>query len=430
MAWAHPDHKQITPVDHKGNTNPTWNYRMVFGVDDKFLSSEASAVMMEIYNVSRLSNKPIGTTWLPIDILLKNPHSEIMKKPLTLQICRPSGDFKGFLVVTVNLVNTTIRNRNDEDENPRKFMIRQLSHRLSHSESSKRMTYLEEGEDHDDVNALSDPERVSIDSEMSNLPLEIVVALKNGGMCSPATDYAGVGTSVFNDWIGSGADYSYNKETKNLSFLPPKTVVKQKSKVRSRQRRHSDGANSTIKEINNPGSYFDENNRNSPHSVLTNLLSSPMTQSTIKQGSAMPHVSTQKHCNRTPLSNITNLQSSTQLHNTRDKRKGKAVQKDWENIPLKEWSRNLYEEEFTNRPNAGPNLYDDKDETAKEGVCFSDDGLFDSESSDDDLMGSTMFPPEDSSEAEADEENVTRPSLSNKKKTRAHQYNIPEDNDT
>uniref|UniRef100_A0A175YL61 C2 domain-containing protein n=2 Tax=Daucus carota subsp. sativus TaxID=79200 RepID=A0A175YL61_DAUCS len=241
MAWAHPDHKQITPVDHKGNTNPTWNYRMVFGVDDKFLSSETSAVMMEIYNVSRLSNKPIGTTWLPIDILLKNPHSEIMKKPLTLQICRPSGDFKGFLVVTVNLVNTTIRNRNDEDENPRKFMIRQLSHRLSHSESSKRMTYLEEGEDHDDVNALSDPERVSIDSEMSNLPLEIVVALKNGGMCSPATDYAGVGTSVFNDWIGSGADYSYNKETKNLSFLPPKTVVKQKSKVRSRQRRHSDG---------------------------------------------------------------------------------------------------------------------------------------------------------------------------------------------
>ena len=68
-------------------------------------------------------------------------------------------------------------------------------------------------------------------------------------------------------------------------------------------------------------------------------------------------------------------------------------------------------------------------------------------------MGSTMFPPEDSSESEAgnysspsehstntftqflfnylsfttDEENVTRPSLSNKKKTRAHQYNIPEE---
>lgn len=242
MAWAHPDHKEITPVDHKGHTNPTWNYGMVFSVDDKFLSSNSSAVMMEIYNVSRLSNKPIGTTWLPIEILLKNPHSEIMKKPLTLQICRPSGDIKGFLVVTVNLINTTIRNRNEDDENtPRRYMIRQIGHRLSHSESSKRMTYLEDGEELDDVNTLSDPERGSVDLDMKPLPSDVTVALNNGGLYSTIGGNAGVGTAVFNEWIEAGGDYSFNKEAKKLSFFPSKNAVKRESKGRPRHRRHSDG---------------------------------------------------------------------------------------------------------------------------------------------------------------------------------------------
>ena len=243
MAWTDLDHKQITPVDHKGNTNPTWNYRMVFSVDDKFLSSDSSAVMIEIYNISRRSNKPIGTTWLPIDILLKNPHSEIMKRPLTLQICRPSGDFKGYLVVTVNLVNTTIRNRNEDDEkNSRRYMIRQISHRLSHSESSKRMTYLDEDEDGEDVSTLSDPERGSVDLEMIHLPLDVVVAMRNGNLCSPMGCHAGVGTSLFNEWIEGGGDQSSKQEASKLHFLPPKNAVRQEqSKVRSHQRRHSDG---------------------------------------------------------------------------------------------------------------------------------------------------------------------------------------------
>ncbi|KAL8107538.1 hypothetical protein AgCh_024088 [Apium graveolens] len=242
MAWAHPDHKQITPVDHKGNTNPSWNYRMVFNVDDKFLSSDSSALMMEIYNISRLSNKPIGTTWLPIEILLKNPHSEIMKKPLTLQICRPSGDFKGFLVVTVNLVNTTIRNRNEDDEHTsRRYMIRQLSHRLSHSESSKRMAYLEDEEEHDDDNTLSDPERGSVDLNMKPLPSDIAVALNNGGLYSPIGGNSGVGTAVFNEWIEGGGDHSINQQAKRLSFFPSKNAVKRESKARPRHRRYSDG---------------------------------------------------------------------------------------------------------------------------------------------------------------------------------------------
>ncbi|KAK1368119.1 C2 domain-containing protein [Heracleum sosnowskyi] len=238
MAWAHPENKEITPVDHKGNTNPTWNHTMVFSVDDKFLSSNSSAVMMEIYNVSRLSNKPIGTTWLPIEILLKNPHSEIMKKPLTLQICRPSGDIKGFLVVSVNLINTTIRNRNEEDDNSRRNKMREIGHRLSHSASSKRMTFLE---DYDDVNTLSDPERGSFDSDMKPLPSDVAVGLSNGGRYSASRGNAGVGTSVFDEWIESGGDYRFDQQDKKLSFFPAKNAVKRESKGRPRHRRHSDG---------------------------------------------------------------------------------------------------------------------------------------------------------------------------------------------
>ena len=165
-----------------------------------------------------------------------------MKKPLTLQICRPSGDFKGFLVVTVNLVNTTIRNRNEEDENsPRRYMIRQISRRLSHSESSKRMIYLKDEEEHDDVSTLSDPERGSVDLEMKPLPSDVAVALNNGRLYLPIGGNVGLGTSVFNNWIEAGGDHSINQDPKKLSFLPSNNAVKRESKVRSRQRRHSDG---------------------------------------------------------------------------------------------------------------------------------------------------------------------------------------------
>ncbi|XP_063949879.1 uncharacterized protein LOC135152724 [Daucus carota subsp. sativus] len=145
----------------------------------------------------------------------------------------------------------------------------------------------------------------------------------------------------------------------------------------------------------------------------------------MEQGSNTATLSTRKPCTRTPLSNITNIPSFTNLPNRRDKRKEKAINKDWEDVPLKDWSRNLFEEEFSNRTKTIPNLYDDKDETTAEGGYFSDDGLFDSECSEDDLHGPTNSEPDCSSESENGEEHSAR-SSGNKKKTRANQY-IPEE---
>lgn len=77
-------------------------------------------------------------------------------------------------------------------------------------------------------------------------------------------------------------------------------------------------------------------------------------------GASIPDITMKKACTRTPLSNITNIPPSTKLEPKRDKRKGKAVHNDWENIPLKDWSRNLFDDEFSKTPNTAPHLYDDK----------------------------------------------------------------------
>lgn len=91
---------------------------MVFRVDDKFLRSNSSAIVFDIYNIAWLRDLPIGTTRLPIDqILLNNPSSSGMK-PLALQICQPSGHLKGILNVSFNLVNNSVQSSPVANEIP------------------------------------------------------------------------------------------------------------------------------------------------------------------------------------------------------------------------------------------------------------------------------------------------------------------------
>ncbi|CAN4115314.1 unnamed protein product [Withania somnifera] len=108
VAYIHPDHRLTTRVDHQGKTSPTWNYKMVFRVDDKFLNSEAASVSFEIYNVAWLRDLPIGTTHLMINSFFpplssKNP----TKTSITLHIRRPNGHLQGLLHVSVQLFDTS-----------------------------------------------------------------------------------------------------------------------------------------------------------------------------------------------------------------------------------------------------------------------------------------------------------------------------------
>ncbi|KAL0322424.1 UNVERIFIED_CONTAM: hypothetical protein Scaly_2538800 [Sesamum calycinum] len=108
VAYVQPDHKLTTRIDHQGHTNPTWNYKVAFHVDEKFLKQESSAVTIEIYNLAWLRDLPIGTTRL----LINNLSPPLKKNPafrrVALQICRPSGHLQGTLNVGVQLIDNTV----------------------------------------------------------------------------------------------------------------------------------------------------------------------------------------------------------------------------------------------------------------------------------------------------------------------------------
>ncbi|KAL0303003.1 UNVERIFIED_CONTAM: hypothetical protein Sradi_6168400 [Sesamum radiatum] len=108
VAYVQPDHKLTTRIDHQGHTNPTWNYKVAFHVDEKFLKQESSAVTIEIYNLAWLRDLPIGTTRLLVNHLSpplkKNPGF----RRVALQICRPSGHLRGTLNVGVQLIDNNV----------------------------------------------------------------------------------------------------------------------------------------------------------------------------------------------------------------------------------------------------------------------------------------------------------------------------------
>lgn len=108
VAYIHPDHRLTTRVDHQGKTNPKWNYKMVFRVDDNFLNSETASVMFEIYNVAWLRDLPIGTTHLMINSFFPplSSNNSTMRST-TLHIRRPTGYLQGLLHVSVQLIDTS-----------------------------------------------------------------------------------------------------------------------------------------------------------------------------------------------------------------------------------------------------------------------------------------------------------------------------------
>ncbi|KAK7337935.1 hypothetical protein VNO77_18527 [Canavalia gladiata] len=111
VAWLNPERKLATEIDQVGHTNPTWNEKFVFRVDDQFLEYDNSVIMIEIYASARLRDVLIGT----VAVLVSNflPPSSRSRKPklrfLPLQIRRPSGRPQGILNIGVTLLDSTMR---------------------------------------------------------------------------------------------------------------------------------------------------------------------------------------------------------------------------------------------------------------------------------------------------------------------------------
>lgn len=74
VAWVHPDRRLSTRVDANGRNNPTWNDKFVFRVDEEFLSSESSAIVIEIYAVHWLRDVAVGTVRVLVnDVVPEQP---------------------------------------------------------------------------------------------------------------------------------------------------------------------------------------------------------------------------------------------------------------------------------------------------------------------------------------------------------------------
>lgn len=108
VSYINPDNRLATVVDHRGNCNPTWNHKVTFNVDERFLKSKSSAITIEIYNVAWLRDLPIGTTQLMINSLSPSLHKSPSLRRVSLQVRRPSGLLKGTLNIGIHLLDSNI----------------------------------------------------------------------------------------------------------------------------------------------------------------------------------------------------------------------------------------------------------------------------------------------------------------------------------
>ncbi|CAK8544806.1 unnamed protein product [Lathyrus sativus] len=113
VAWLNPERKLATQIDQTGHTDPTWNEKFVFRVDDEFLASENSVIMIEIYSSAWLRDVLVGTVAVLVNNLIPPGTRSGTRKPklrfVALQIRRPSGRPQGILNIGVSLLDSTMR---------------------------------------------------------------------------------------------------------------------------------------------------------------------------------------------------------------------------------------------------------------------------------------------------------------------------------
>lgn len=282
VAWISPDHKLSTRIDHHGHTNPTWNYKLVFRVEDRFLQSESAAVTIEIYNVAWLRDLPIGTVHLMIN-QISPPliHNSPSMRTVALHIRRPSGHLQGILNVGVNILDngggggspgrrippvpselTASEVGNNEELND--------NQKDSEKQSSidEKMMVLEEefnrakaqGSTLDSIKfdeKISSNQQVirssnaissigSMASAMNPLPSEVVTNLKKGFYSSNGNDY---GSSIFDNWTEAPED-SHSQHRNGLRSrsirwsFDDKTPLSKDHEIKSdrpRRKRNSEG---------------------------------------------------------------------------------------------------------------------------------------------------------------------------------------------
>ncbi|CDY18242.1 BnaC05g02650D [Brassica napus] len=106
VAWVHSERKLTTRVDYNAGTNPTWNDKFVFRVDEEFLYADTSAVVIEIYALHWFRDVHVGTVRVLISNLI--PPSRRMRF-VALQVRRASGRPQGILNIGVGVLDGSMR---------------------------------------------------------------------------------------------------------------------------------------------------------------------------------------------------------------------------------------------------------------------------------------------------------------------------------
>ncbi|CAI9099261.1 OLC1v1036049C1 [Oldenlandia corymbosa var. corymbosa] len=113
ISWINPERKLRTRIDQQGQINPTWNDKFVFRVDEKFLDSETSSVMIEIYAQGWFRDVIVGSVRVLISNLLpqhvRNRKNSNKRRFVALQIRRPSGRPQGILNMGVTLLDNNMK---------------------------------------------------------------------------------------------------------------------------------------------------------------------------------------------------------------------------------------------------------------------------------------------------------------------------------
>ncbi|KAL3838367.1 hypothetical protein ACJIZ3_022958 [Penstemon smallii] len=228
VAYVTPDHKLTTKVDHQGHTNPRWNYKIAFHVDEKFLKQESSAITIEIFNVAWLRDLPIGTTRL----LINNLSPPLLKnqsfRKVALKIRRPSGHLRGTLNVGIQLIDNTVPDiesnistiRNEEQINEEDYNQDQNQEENDYSikeettDSRKQIEPLDEDSNSPTLRSKK-PDRPEPEPEtrtvltsngshfstMRPLPSEVAEDMKKGLYSTEWNEY---GSSIFENWTEQG----------------------------------------------------------------------------------------------------------------------------------------------------------------------------------------------------------------------------------
>ncbi|KAL1532804.1 hypothetical protein AAHA92_32771 [Salvia divinorum] len=105
VAYVSPDNKLTTKTDHRGHTNPSWHYKMLFHVHKNFLKHDSAALTIEIYNLAWLRDLPIGIARLHLNTLSPPLTENSGYRRLSLQISQPSGHLKGTVSVGIQLID-------------------------------------------------------------------------------------------------------------------------------------------------------------------------------------------------------------------------------------------------------------------------------------------------------------------------------------